>query len=85
MVSERYKKILWTLPTAKVVDSDANMAESEMLKSKLDAKMSIGGVKLSKITVKTRSNSSQRRCSYTLSQHLDREVFIRFNTSWSNC
>ena len=81
LVSERYKKILWTLPTAKIVDSDANMAESEMLKSKLDAKMLIGGVKLSKITVKTRANSSWRRCSYTLSQHLDREVFIRLNTS----
>ena len=47
--------------------------------------MSIGGVTLSKITVKMRANSSWRRCSNTLSQHLDREVFIRLNTSWSRC
>ena len=47
--------------------------------------MSIGGVTLSKITIKTRANSSWRRCLYTLSQHLDREVFIRLNTSWRRC
>ena len=44
MGSERYKKILWTLPTAKIVDSDANMEGTESgedFEVKLNAKMSL--------------------------------------------
>ena len=73
---------------SKIVDSDAKMAGTESgenFEVKLNAKVSLQGLNAKEITVKTRANSSWRRCSNTLSQHLDREVFIRLNTSWSRC